>query len=256
MLYAFTDLLTPGRDPLPREDFPFAFGFIVPAILLFDVGWYAGEQGPPDRDSVRRSMYESFGIEGVVVADRMFDAKDVQSRLDPFLAIERYSDNEIIALGDLYDSRELIDGIFLDQRFLDFLAANVAEVPKMHWRKFEGLCATYFDREGYKVEIGPGANDDGVDLRLWPADGDESELTIVQCKREKAPIQKMVVKALWADVTAEGARRGVLATTATVAPGARRTVESRRYPIDLVERECVTNWLNELRTPGTGLDLG
>ncbi len=37
----------------------------------------------------------------------------------------------------------------------------------MHWRKFEELTAEYLQREGFNVELGPGINDDGVDVRIW-----------------------------------------------------------------------------------------
>lgn len=255
VLRGFAELLLPSGNVFPDEDFPFALGFFVPIVSMYDSTVIPSGPSELDREAVIQEMRTSFGDQGATVASLMFRAKDAGDRLNPFRHLERYTAGSILDLGTLYTSRELVDGIFLDQRFIDFLAVNVAEVPRMHWRKFEGLCATYFARTGYDVEIGPGANDDGVDLRLWRPGEEGDHLTIVQCKRQEASIGKVVVKALWADVEAEGASRGVLATTARVSPGARQTIDARRYPIDVVERDAVRSWLAELRSPGSGLML-
>ncbi len=254
----FAQLLHPEGEPLPDETFPFAFGFFVPLLSMSLVPNRSPYEDslPIDRDAVLRTMGAEFGSRGVEVAEALFRTIDAESQLDPFSRIERYAPGDVAKLESLYSSRELVDGLFLDQRFINFLAVNVHEVDRIHWRKFEGLCATYFAREGYEVEIGPGANDDGVDLRLWQADDrGRPALTIVQCKRQRNPVEKAVVKALFADMLYEEASHGVVATTATLSPGARRTITSRRYPLSIVDREAVESWLVQLRSPGTGLEL-
>lgn len=87
----------------------------------------------------------------------------------------------------------------------------------MHWRQFEGLVGEALVKAGLKVELGPGSNDDGVDIRAWdPTQPDEAPaLLLVQCKREKKKVGKVVVKALAADVGFEGARVGLVATTSS-----------------------------------------
>ena len=146
-------------------------------------------------------------------------------------------------------------GRYIDQRFVNYLAQNADRLPEMHWRKFEELAAEFFQREGFKVELGPGANDDGVDVRIWAPDAAPGErpLCLVQCKRQKAKVEKVVVKGLYSDVEYEGASYGVLVTTSELAPGARATIEARGYPIREVNREGVVQWLGRLRTPGTGI---
>src|SRR6266498_3646009 len=81
-----------------------------------------------------------------------------------------------------------------------FWPANLDDVDRIHWRQFERLAAEYFRRHGLYVELGPGGNDDGVDMRLWSHQQARTSppLVIVQCKRQHRRISKTVVKALWA----------------------------------------------------------
>lgn len=146
-------------------------------------------------------------------------------------------------------------GEFIDQRFIDYLSNNHDRLPEMHWRKFEELAAEFFHREGYKVQLGPGSNDDGVDVRVWKPDSDPTDnpLCLVQCKRHKAKVDRVTVKGLYADIEHEGAEYGVIVTTSELSPAARSTVAARGYPIREIEREGLRKWLSLLRAPGTGI---
>jgi restriction system protein len=161
-------------------------------------------------------------------------------------------------LAELRDSPMLESehGRFLDQRFVDYLAAQTEALDTMHWRKFEGLTAEYFHRLGLHVEIGPGGNDGGVDVRVWDNRlGKGSPLYLVQCKRQKDKVGKVVVKALWSDVVDEGATEGIIVTTSALEPGAENVIVARRYPISTADRTVVQRWLSEMRTPGRGVFL-
>lgn len=146
-------------------------------------------------------------------------------------------------------------GRFIDQRYLDYLSNNTNRLQDMHWRKFEEMTAEYFEREGFRVEIGPGSNDDGVDVRLWKPDApqDAKPTCLVQCKRQKAKIEKVIIKGLAADVQFMEADYGLIVTTSTLSPGAEATITARGYPIQAVEHDAVIQWLKRLRTPGTGI---
>ncbi len=120
----------------------------------------------------------------------------------------------------------------------------------MHWRKFEGLTAEFFKREGFRVQLGPGSNDGGVDLRVYPVDATPElpPMILVQCKRQKAKIEKMLVKSVYADVLEENATSGLIVTTSTIAPGAEATRTARNYPIDVADRTTLRTWLAKLRS--------
>jgi len=78
---------------------------------------------------------------------------------------------------------------------------------------------------------------------------------IVQCKREKRKIGKVVVKALWANVPAERADSGLIVTTNDISPGAAKVVEAQAYPITVANLREVQRWLRAMRKPEAGVVL-
>ncbi|MDH0628981.1 restriction endonuclease [Pseudomonas mosselii] len=146
-------------------------------------------------------------------------------------------------------------GAFIDQRFIDYLSVNKDRIGDMHWRRFEELTAEFFQRQGFRVDLGPGSGDDGVDVRVWKPDSEPgaNPLCLVQCKRQKVKVEKVVIKGLLSDIQWEKAEYGVIVTSSTLSPGAKTTIEARGYPIRAVERNAVSKWLMALRTPGTGI---
>ena len=157
----------------------------------------------------------------------------------------------------LFESASLVTphGKYLDQRFIDFLAENFESIDDMHWRKFEGLSAEFFEREGARVEVGPGSNDDGVDLRVWWPDDDQEKpaAVLVQCKREKSAVDKVTLKALYADVLHERASSGLIVTTQRLSPGAETTRTARSYPIDAADRATLRIWIDKMRKNRTDI---
>ena len=105
--------------------------------------------------------------------------------------------------------------------------------------------------------MGPGRGDGGVDVRVWdPSDDDEKPpLILVQCKRQQEKVSQVVLKALWADVSDEGAQSGLIVTTSALAPSAETVRMARAYPITTAERDTLKDWIEQLRSPGTGTFL-
>lgn len=167
---------------------------------------------------------------------------------------------DLVQLADLFSSESLATqhGTFLDQRFIDYLAANFSLVEDMNWRKFEGLSAEFFSRSGYAVNIGPGRNDGGVDVRAWKPGtvATEPPVVLIQCKRQREKIGKVVIKALWADVVEENATSGLIVTSSAISPGADAIRRARGYPIQVADRATLKGWLEQMRTPGKGIILG
>lgn len=172
----------------------------------------------------------------------------------------RFDWSNTIDLEGLFKSESLESqyGEFIDQRFIDFLNRNRDKLGEMHWRKFEGLTAEYFLRHEYKVELGPGRNDGGIDVRVWKKDADEGEapLILVQCKRYKSKIDRTVIKALWADVDWEKAESGLIVTTSSIAPSAQHDCIARGYNIRQADKDVIVQWLDSMKTPGTGVFMG
>ncbi|HHN8430262.1 restriction endonuclease [Morganella morganii] len=185
------------------------------------------------------------------------NVEDMHRRLSGIRRID-WKDN--VALKELFKSESLETqyGNFIDQRYINYLQRNTDKLNEMHWRKFEGLTAEYFSREGYQVELGPGRNDGGVDVRIWKDNKQENEppLILVQCKRYKDKVERAVVKALWADVQWEKANSGLIVTTSGISPGGLSDCEARGYNIKEADRNTIIQWLSKMKEPGTGIFMG
>jgi restriction system protein len=173
----------------------------------------------------------------------------------PHSALRFHQWDDVLNIEDLFAEYQPVvsEGTFLDQRFIDYLSVNVDKLGDIHWRKFEELTAECFSKFGYSVEIGPGSNDDGVDVRVWNDDRRGAPKYIIQCKRMKSKIDKITVKGLYADILHEGSELGILVTSSEFSIGARKTISARRYPIEEVNGGKIKMWLSELRTPGSGI---
>jgi restriction system protein len=207
-------------------------------------------------NSLLADVYKRWGRPGCDVAVALFRELNAQLFTSPWTSVRRIEYESRIALRDLFMSEELPKPVqeFFDQRFIDYLEVNNEDLVSMHWRQFEGLIAEAMARAGLDIEIGPGRNDDGVDIRAWDAnhlDGDAA-LLLVQCKRERTKVGKVIVKALAADIAFEGAKAGLVATTSEWSRGARETVQARSYPLAEVNNQRVREWLTLMRTPGQG----
>ena len=134
--------------------------------------------------------------------------------------------------------------VYLDQRYIDYLAKNSEEMSKIHWRNFERLTTEFFRRQGYEVDLGVGTKDGGVDVRVWTDQKSKSgpPLMLIQCKRYKGVVGIETVKALWADVHFEGAERGLIATTSSVSRDSKRMCDVRKWPMSFAEAEQVEQW--------------
>ncbi len=181
----------------------------------------------------------------VVTAVFLMIADHLEREATPFLP-DRVSWDGAVPLADLFGAELIpIDAdAYVDQRFLDFLAARGERLDEIHWRNFERLCAEFFRRLGFVVHLGPGSKDGGIDLRVWNDDNHQTPFLLVQCKRydEDRLVKIETVKALWEDVRFEGAEHGLIATTSRISPGGKRVAESRAYRLGFAENARVREW--------------
>lgn len=204
-----------------------------------------------------QACYEKYGKVGLDMAVERIELINKGLNLNPYSPLRYTEWRNIEQLESLFhgNSDEPLYGKFFDQRFIDYLSNNTEKIASMHWRKFEELTAEYFERSGFQVELGPGQNDDGVDVRIWKREQDSTQAphAIIQCKRQKQKIEKVVVKGLFADIQFENAVYGLIVTSSELSMGARKTISVRGYPIEEVNKDHLKNWLFKLRTPGTGI---
>ncbi|HSS47957.1 MAG TPA: restriction endonuclease, partial [Thermoanaerobaculia bacterium] len=214
--------------------------------------------GPFDLKRFFEEMRDQHGPPGLEIAFRFIDTYYEQQHQSVFTESRRVEWADVAQLEHLFESEDLSTqyGHFLDQRFLDYLARNESSLDSMNWRKFEGLAAEYFARSGYRVALSKGRNDDNVDLRVWNPGSSGAPLLLVQCKRQKARVGKVVVKALYADLLHERAQSGLIVTSSSLSVGAERTCLARGYPIAQADRQSLNQWLTAMQSPGAGVFMG
>lgn len=197
-------------------------------------------------------MFDRYGVTGASMVLELMRGLQRDLHRSAWGAIRNVEWRDTVELSGLFKSAglETQHAKFFDQRYIDYLAENFADIDRMHWRKFEGLTAEFFEREGFRVQLGPGSNDGGVDVRVYPADAqpDLPAMILVQCKRQKAKIDKALVKAVYADVLDEGAGSGLIVTTSMLSPGAEATRTARNYPVEAADRKTLRAWLDKLRS--------
>jgi restriction system protein len=199
---------------------------------------------------------DEYGLLGLDIASSLIENFAIQLTLKGahFPSVSEWSD--VIELTELFNSEGLNAqyGTFFDQRYIDYLHKNFEDIDRINWRKFEGLTAEYFVRAGFEVDVGPGRNDDGVDVRAWSTGkrDDEPPALIIQCKRQKSAVSKVIVKSLYADVQHEKAASGLIVTTSRLAPGAKKVCKVRNYPIEAADRKSLREWVEKMHKPGLG----
>lgn len=199
-------------------------------------------------------------VEGKVgVWDALQEAMNHHLAFSPFFTRSVVRADRI-ALDALFTSERLpaAPERYFDQRFINYLASQPERLKDIHWRQFEGLTAEWFQRGGYLVELGPGRNDGSIDVRLWNPDAAPGmpPAVIVQCKRQTRKVERVVVKALYADIIDECASAGLVVTTSDISPGAAADVSARAYPITTANRAQVQAWIEAMRKPEAGVIAG
>lgn len=201
-----------------------------------------------------------YGVFGARMAIETLANLNLQLHRSPWAPFRRIEWRDTLELNALFQSESLetYHGSFLDQRFIDYLSQNFSDIHKINWRKFEGLTCEFFERLGLHVEIGKGRDDDNIDARIWPTEetSNQPPTLLVQCKRQRRKIGKVVVKALWADIAQESAESGLIVTTSTLSPGAQKVCTARGYPIVQADRKTLQTWIKAMRTPTSGIILG
>jgi hypothetical protein len=182
-----------------------------------------------------------------------------RSILDLMFRTERAAWDGCVPLKELFELSDLGGAVaagtdsapLIDQRFIDYLQAQPEDLSEMHWRQFEYLVGEFFRRNDYDISVTPPSRDGGIDVRAVRASGAIGpELVLIQAKRLSSDRRVGIetVKALWSDINEAAATRGVVATTSTLAPGARAYCQARHYRLTPAERPMVEKWLSGLAT--------
>lgn len=130
------------------------------------------------------------------------------------------------------------------QELYEYFAKHPDRLEEVHWRGFEKLIASVLKNNGFRVELGPGRSDGGVDIRLWSHDAVSETLTLVQAKRQsrKNPVKIDAVRSFAQVLADEGANRGLFVTSSRYLPQVKRFSETKRWRLQLADSTDVSNW--------------
>ncbi|MBQ4826910.1 restriction endonuclease [Leisingera sp. HS039] len=205
-----------------------------------------------DPEPFMRAAMKGYGKDGLDMAMEVINGVNHQLHISPNGNIRSHDWKDVTELETLFKSESLdtMYGSFFDQRFIDYLERNFEKISEIHWRKFEGLAGEFFEREGFFVDVGPGRNDDGIDLRVYPKKEtlDNPPLIIVQCKRQKEKIGKTLLKSVYADVLHEKSGSGLIVTSSYMSPGAETMRVARQYPVEAADRDTLRTWVTKMKS--------
>jgi restriction system protein len=164
-------------------------------------------------------------------------------------SLDRYNNwHEVIELKSLFNFKKLqsMKEAFFDQQLVNYLSNNFEKIHEIHWRQFEFLIAEFFKKMNFRVEIGKGTNDGGIDIKASPKN--EEGLILIQCKKYKEKVKELYVKAFFVDMDDNNAIAGVIASTSYLSPGAKTIIEAHKYSILDFNKDTVKKYLVALRT--------
>lgn len=195
---------------------------MVPDLIrwLGEAGQKSRHGEPLDLAPVFEKATEKYGHSGLQMVKEFYGEAMEHVQGSPFGNFRAIEWKDVVDLEALFKSENLVThGEFFDQRFIDYLHRNFGDITRIHWRQFERLTAEYFAKEGFRVKLGSGRRDNGIDVRVW-RDEETAPTIVIQCKRQKADVEQVVLKALYADLLAERAESGLIVTTSRLEPGA------------------------------------
>lgn len=145
---------------------------------------------------------------------------------------------------DLYDdwkhSRQTPD----QKPAIDTSRWSLDLIRAIEWKRFELLCAGYFEELQFRAETARGGPDGGIDVRLF-TDASRHPAIIVQCKAWRTvPVGVATVREMLGVMTAAGVKEAVIATSGTFTADARSFAMGRE--ITLIDGEDLLGKLQDL----------
>jgi restriction system protein len=101
----------------------------------------------------------------------------------------------------------------------------------LEWKRFELLCAAYFETLGFKARVAREGADGGIDIHLYP-EGSDTPGIVVQCKAWNAyQVGVKPIRELLGVMTAARISEGVFVTTSDFTDEARRFAEGNNLQL-------------------------
>ena len=130
---------------------------------------------------------------------------------------------------------------------LEAHAWSIDALHALEWKRFELLCARYYETVGFRARTQQSGPDGGIDVTLYKGES-ESPIAIVQCKAWIArPVGVKEVRELRGVMAHKNIGRGVFITNGTYTPDA--LVFGVGSPIQLLDGAALLKKIAELALP-------
>jgi restriction system protein len=101
----------------------------------------------------------------------------------------------------------------------------------LEWKRFEQVCAAYFETLGFRCKIAGEGADGGVDIRLFVDDG-AAPVIIAQCKSWNVrQVGVKPIRELFGVMSADGVEEGIFVTTGTYTADAREFAQDKNMSL-------------------------
>lgn len=136
-----------------------------------------------------------------------------------------------------------------DPRLIAYIDSHPEELYSLTPRQFEEFIAELLCKMGYKVRLGPGSRDGGVDVFAERDQDFGPELILVQCKRHSPghKVGEPIIKQLHADVNDRKASKGLVVTSSFFTSTALKYIESSKYRLGGADFDKLQAWIARLR---------
>lgn len=130
-----------------------------------------------------------------------------------------------------------------------YFDSNPDEIFSLMPREFEVFVSKLLEKFGYNVTLGKGSRDGGVDIFAERRGLFGTELTLVQCKRNRKDrkVGEPVVKQLYGDIESRNATKGLLVTTSSFTATALGYIESIKYRMSPIDFDKLQNMFAALK---------
>ena len=130
-----------------------------------------------------------------------------------------------------------------------YFDSNPDEIFSLMSREFEVFVSKLLEKFGYNVTLGKGSRDGGVDIFAERRGLFGTELTLVQCKRNRKDrkVGEPVVKQLYGDIESRKATKGLLVTTSSFTATALGYIESIKYRMSPIDFDKLQNMIAALK---------
>lgn len=138
-----------------------------------------------------------------------------------------------------------------DIRLIKYLDEHPARMLQLGPRQFEelvkDLLVSEFDYD--VVQQGPLGRDGGIDIYAERDAAGGRELTVIQCKRNKASnkVGEPIVKQFLTDVNESDASRGLIVTTSSFSTNALKYMAVREYKLAGADYLKLQEWIHKMR---------